>query len=264
MTVGNNLKLLRKHFGKSQDDVSKSLGLNRSTYSGYENNVALPSLEIISLVSDYYNISVDSILKNDFSSFSSSQWSKLSSSWKSSAMGSKLRVLTAQVSESNDELIEMIPVKARAGYALGYSDPEFIKELPTIRLPFLSKNRKHRTFPISGDSMPPVTDGSYVVGEFVQDWTTISSDTPCILVTRDEGIVFKIVENQIKKDKTLLLISTNPLYEPYSVELKDILEIWIFRCYISMQLPATIIGDDELSNSIRAIQKSLFRIESKR
>ena len=70
MTVGNNLKLLRKHFGKSQDDVSKSLGLNRSTYSGYENNVAQPSLEIISMVSDYYNISVDSILKNDFSNFS--------------------------------------------------------------------------------------------------------------------------------------------------------------------------------------------------
>ena len=172
--------------------------------------------------------------------------------------------MTAQVSESNDELIEMIPVKARAGYALGYSDPEFIKELPTIRLPFLSKNRKYRTFPISGDSMPPVADGSYVVGEFVQDWTTISSDTPCVLVTKDEGIVFKIIDNQIKEDKNLLLISTNPLYEPYSVELKDILEIWIFRCYISMQLPNTIIGDDDLSNSIRAIQKSLFRIESKR
>ena len=112
--------------------------------------------------------------------------------------------------------------------------------------------------------MPPVADGSYVVGEFVQDWTTISSDTPCILVTRGEGIVFKIIENQIKEDKNLLLISTNPLYEPYSVELKDILEIWIFRCYISMQLPDTIIGDNDLSNSIRAIQKSLFRIESKR
>ena len=47
MVVGNNLKLLRKHFGKSQDEVSKSLGLNRSTYSGYENAVAQPSLEII-------------------------------------------------------------------------------------------------------------------------------------------------------------------------------------------------------------------------
>jgi transcriptional regulator with XRE-family HTH domain len=264
MAVGNNLKLLRKQFGKSQDDVSKSLGLNRSTYSGYENSVAQPSLEIISMISDYYNISVDAILKNDFSSFSPSQWSKLSNSWKSSATGSKLRVLTAQVSEKNDELIEMIPIKARAGYALGYSDPEFIKELPTIRLPFLSKNRKYRTFPISGDSMPPVSDGSFVVAEFVQDWTSIASDIPCILVTKDEGIVFKIIENQIKKDKTVLLTSTNPLYEPYSVELKDIHEIWIFRCYISMELPDPAIGDDDLSSSIRAIQKSLHRIERKR
>ena len=167
MVVGNNLKLLRKHFGKSQDEVSKSLGLNRSTYSGYENAVAQPSLEIISMISEFYNISIDAILKNDFSTFNSSQWTRITNGWKSSATGSKLRILTSQVSESNEELIEMIPVKAKAGYALGYSDPEFIKELPTIRLPFLSKNRKYRTFPISGDSMPPVSDGSFVVGEFV-------------------------------------------------------------------------------------------------
>ena len=263
MVVGNNLKLLRKHFGKSQDDVSKSLGLNRSTYSGYENAVAQPSLDIISLISEFYNISVDSILKNDFSTFSTNQWSRITNGWKSSATGSKLRILTAQVSENNEELIEMVPVKAKAGYALGYSDPEFIKELPTIRLPFLSKNRKYRTFPISGDSMPPVSDGSFVVGEFIQDWTLISSDTPCVLVTRDEGIVFKMIENQIKLDKKILLSSTNPLYEPYSVDLKDILEIWVFRCYISMEIPETIIGEDDLSNSIRAIQKSIFRIESK-
>ena len=157
----------------------------------------------------------------------------------------------------------MIPVKAKAGYALGYSDPEFIKELPTIRLPFLSKNRKYRTFPISGDSMPPVSDGSFVVGEFVQDWTLITSDTPCILVTKDEGIVFKIIENQISKDKKILLSSTNPLYKTYSVDLKDLLEIWVFRCYISMELPETILGEDDISSSIRAIQKSLFRIENK-
>ena len=157
----------------------------------------------------------------------------------------------------------MIPVKAKAGYALGYSDPEFIKELPTIRLPFLSKNRKYRTFPISGDSMPPVSDGSFVVGEFVQDWTSIKSDTPCIFVTKDEGIVFKIIENQISEDKKILLSSTNPLYETYAVDLKDILEIWVFRCYISMDLPETILGEDDISSSIRAIQKSLFRIENK-
>ena len=111
--------------------------------------------------------------------------------------------------------------------------------------------------------MPPVSDGSFVVGEFVQDWTSISSDSPCILVTRDEGIVFKIIDNQISKDKNILLSSTNPLYETYSVDLKDILEIWTFRCYISMELPETVIGEDDISSSIRAIQKSIFRIENK-
>ena len=148
MVVGNNLKLLRKHFGKSQDEVSKSLGLNRSTYSGYENSVAQPSLEIITMVSEFYTISVDSILKNDFSTFNNNQWSRLTNSWKSSANGSKLRVLSSQVSESNEELIEMIPAKAKAGYALGYSDPEFIKELPTIRLPTMKIQIYIKTYKI--------------------------------------------------------------------------------------------------------------------
>jgi len=45
--IGQNLKLLRKQFVKSQDEVSKALDLNRSTYSGYENAVAQPSIDII-------------------------------------------------------------------------------------------------------------------------------------------------------------------------------------------------------------------------
>ena len=61
----------------------------------------------------------------------------------------------------------------------------------------------------------------------------------------------------------MLLSSTNPLYETYSVELKDILEIWIFRCYISMELPEAVLGEESISSSIRSIQKSLFRIENK-
>ena len=83
-----------------------------------------------------------------FQTFSSGQWSKLSQMVGNLPQQVQNSGFAAQVSENNDELIEMIPVKAKAGYAFGYSDPEFIKELPTIRLPFLSKNRKYRTFPI--------------------------------------------------------------------------------------------------------------------
>ena len=54
--IGDNIKLLRKKFSKSQDELSKELGLKRSTYSGYENAVAQPSIDIITSICDYYNI----------------------------------------------------------------------------------------------------------------------------------------------------------------------------------------------------------------
>ena len=261
--IGNNLKLLRKRFSKSQDEISKELGLNRSTYSGYENAVAQPGIEIITRICDYYNITADILLRNNFNSYKEKDWQNLKHSWKTTAKGSGLRILSAQVSEKNEELIEMIPAKAKAGYAAGYSDPEFIKDLPTISLPFLSKNRKHRTFPISGDSMPPVSDGSFVVGEFIEDWTSISSGTPCIVVTRDDGIVFKVLDNNLESDKSFTLSSTNTFYEPYSVGLKDILEVWRFRCYISMELPSIQLGESQIADALQQIQNSLFRIENK-
>ena len=261
--IGKNLKLLRKQFVKSQDEVSKALDLNRSTYSGYENAVAQPSIDIITKICDYYNIATDVLLRNDFSTYTEKQWNDIHGAWKQTAKGSGLRILTSQVTDDNEELIEMVPAKAEAGYAAGYADPEFIKELPTIRLPFLSKNRKHRTFAISGDSMPPVADGSYVVAEFIEDWTAIPNDTPCIVVTKDYGIVFKILENNLKKNKAFLLSSTNAFYEPYEVSINEVLEIWRFRCYISMDLPSLAFGEGQISDSLLAIQKSLYRIENK-
>ena len=40
MKLGNNLKLIRKSKKKSQEEVASDLGLTRSSYSGYENEIA--------------------------------------------------------------------------------------------------------------------------------------------------------------------------------------------------------------------------------
>ena len=47
MYIALNLKFLRKRKGQSQEEMAQALGLNRSTYSGYENEVAQPSLELL-------------------------------------------------------------------------------------------------------------------------------------------------------------------------------------------------------------------------
>ena len=56
MKIGDNLKLLRKRAGKSQEDVANDLGFNRSTYSGYENGVAQPNIENLIALSKYYEL----------------------------------------------------------------------------------------------------------------------------------------------------------------------------------------------------------------
>ena len=58
MFIGENIKILRKRKGKSQEEVATALGLNRSTYSGYENNIAQPNLENILQISKYYGLSI--------------------------------------------------------------------------------------------------------------------------------------------------------------------------------------------------------------
>ena len=53
-------------------------------------------------------------------------------------IGSKRVLFPITVTEDNEELIEIIPTKASAGYLSGYDDPEYIEQLQKIKLPFFT------------------------------------------------------------------------------------------------------------------------------
>lgn len=262
MGIGINLKLLRNRLKKSQEEVANELKLTRSSYSGYENNVAQPNLESLILFSDYYKVTIDDLVRRDFEKYTASDWEKIDKGLQTDVKGQKLRVLTSMVDHDNEDLIELVPVKASAGYTSGYADPDYLKVLPTFHLPFLSRDRKYRSFPIKGDSMPPVVEGSFVVGEFVQNWMSIRNGTPCIVVTKDEGIVFKVVHNLLSSEQSFQLCSSNPFYEPYLVHANDIIEIWKFVNYISPELPEVRLDDNDLSRSLKTLQKEVHEMKA--
>ncbi|MCO4813844.1 MAG: helix-turn-helix domain-containing protein [Flavobacteriales bacterium] len=262
MEVGANLKLLRKRKKFSQEEVAKNLNLTRSSYSGYENGVAQPNIESLILFSDFYKVSIDDLVRKDFEKLSDSEWEIIDKGIFSDLKGSKLRVLTSMVDENNEELIELVSVKASAGYTSGYADPDYLKVLPTFHLPFLSRDRKYRTFPIKGDSMPPVVNGSFVVGEFVQNWMSIRKGTPCIVVTKNDGVVFKVVHNLLDTNQSFQLCSTNPFYEPYLVNANDILEMWKFVNYISPELPEMQLDGNDVSKSLQNLQKEVHDLKT--
>ncbi len=266
MYINSNIKFLRKHRNRTQDDVAFALNMKRSTLSGYENGVAEPNLEALVAFSKYFGIAIDTLVKVDLSTISPSQLSQLERGYDVHLKGSNLRVLATTVNQSNDENIELVTERAKAGYATGFADPEYIKVLPTFSMPFLSRDRKYRTFQISGDSMLPIPDGSYVTGEYVIDWTYIRSGQPYIILTQDDGIVFKIVENKIEEDGKLILSSLNPLYHPYSIAGADIKEVWKFVHYISVEMPQpneNTLREEQLVKAVQDLQQKVQEIQLK-
>ena len=257
---GRNIQYLRKRKKRSQEEVALALDMKRSTWSGYESGVARPSYERLIEISLYFGIAIDHLIKADLEKLGESGLRDLE--LQVDLEGERIRILTTSVDSSNDDRIELISEKAKAGYQTGYSDPEYISVLPTFSLPFLSKQRKYRTFPISGDSMPPVNHGSYVTGEYVQNWKLIKSGYPYIIVTKNEGIVFKNVENQIDKNATLLLSSTNPVYEPYEVKLSEVLEVWKFVNYISPEMPTPDLSNNQISEALLGLQRDVNKLKN--
>ncbi|KAF0129855.1 MAG: DNA-binding protein [Bacteroidetes bacterium] len=258
-----NIKLLRKRRGRTQDDVAFALEMKRSTLSGYENQIAQPGIETLIGFSRYFSISIDTLIKVDLTTLSESQISQLERGYDVYIKGSTLRILTTTVDSQNNENIELVEEKAKAGYTTGFADPEYIKVLPAFHLPFLSSNKKYRSFQISGDSMLPIPDKSYVTGEYVVDWNFIRSHQPYIILTREEGVVFKIAENKLKEEGLLTLHSLNSLYQPYNLPIGEIREVWKFVHYISSEMPEPNHERDPLTETVKQLQREVQAIQMK-
>ena len=263
MIFSKNIKFLRKRLGRTQDDVAHALEMKRSTLSGYENEVAQPSVPVLMAFSDYFNVAIDTLVKVDLSVLPESQLRQLERGYDVYIKGSNLRVLASTVDQENEENIELVSEKAKAGYKSGFADPEYIRVLPTFQLPFLSRQKKYRTFQISGDSMLPIPDGSYVTGEYVLDWSSIRDGQAYIILTLEDGVVFKVVESKIQEEGRLILHSLNSLYEPYSIPVSEVKEVWKFINYITDEMPEPNQEKSDLARTVQQLQKKVEAIQTK-
>ncbi len=261
MYFSQNIKFLRKRKSFTQDQLAQSLEMKRPTLSGYENEVSQPTVQALLTFSKFYKIAIDTLLNIDLAKLSELQLRQLENGEDVYIRGGALRVLATTINNDNDENIELVNEKAKAGYATGFADPEFISQLPVFQLPFLSKQKKYRTFQLSGDSMLPIPEGAWVTGEYVQDWSQIVSGQGYVVFTLDNGIVFKIVENFIAKNGMLRLFSLNPLYEPYELHVSEVKEVWKFVHYISNELPEPVLPQTELLRTVASLKNDMYRIK---
>lgn len=227
MNLNNNIKFLRKKKGLTQEALAEALGISRSKLAGYELNIN-PPIETLVKISDYLRVSLDILVKEDLSSYTEYKLRELLET-DQFLRGRKLRILATTVDDQGRELIEVVSQRAKASYLAGFSDPEFIAELPRFALPFLPMDKKHRVFQVDGDSMLPIPDGAWIVCEYVDDWLAIKDGERYVIVTEQDGVTFKIAYNRIKEEQKLLLCSANPIYVPFEVEIEQVREVWRYR-----------------------------------
>lgn len=231
MILTNNLKLLRKQKTLTQETMASAIGISRSKLAGYELNVN-PPLETLVKISDYLGVSVDILLREDLTSYSPYKLRELLET-DQFLRGRKLRILATTVDDQGRELIEVVSQRAKASYLAGFSDPEFIADLPRFALPFLPMDKKHRVFQVDGDSMLPIPDGAWIVCEYVDDWLAIKDGERYVIITEQDGVTFKIAYNRITSEQKLLLCSANPIYPPFEVEIEQVREVWRYRLAMS-------------------------------
>ena len=220
-----NIRHLRKLKSFSQEQFAEDLGWTRSVIGSYEEGRSEPSIDKLIDLSNYFDIPIDILVKNDLRAAKDTSFIEV---------GNKRVLFPVTVNDDNEDLIEIVPAKASAGYLEGYADPEYIEQLQKIKLPFLPTGT-HRAFPIKGDSMLPVKDGSFIVAKFVEDISDVKNGRTYIVLTKNDGLVYKRVYNHIEERQTLLLSSDNKIYKPYEVAIENVLELWEFTCCINTQ-----------------------------
>ena len=254
--ITKNLKHLRHLKGVTQETLADDLRVPRSRISSYEEGRSAPTIEMLILISDYFKLPIDILLRNDLTKATASSFIEI---------GNQRVLFPITVDSDNENLIEVVPVKTSAGYLSGYDDPEYIEQLEKIKLPFLPTG-KHRAFPIKGDSMLPMKSGAYVVGRFVENRHEITSGKTYVLLTLNDGMVYKRVYNQVKENNTLLLVSDNTSYAPYNIPIDEVLELWEFTCSINTQeyqeqelkISSIIQMFNDLGVELKALEKLKF------
>lgn len=269
----SNVAFLRRKKGVTQTDVASALGLKRNTFSNYETTHSEPDLATLEKIASFFDISIDELISVDLTKgnlieYREDEENKEKSNHKSNPPGNLTsinrqflppadedlpvsmvaenvvpygrfqtsRIIT--IDSRGEENIIYVPVRARAGYLLGYGDAQFIQTLPAYRLPGYS-NGTYRIFEVEGHSMfPTLQDGDRVIAR----WTDISDvrdDRVYVLVTRTEGILIKRLINRYNEGKIIVKSDNNHggEFPTIILDMDEVTEIWYAIERWTRQLP---------------------------
>jgi len=237
--LSKNLKYLRRKNRLSQQNLAVQIGVGRTSLGDYERARTEPDIGTLVRLSDYFSISIDDLIRKD-----------LHKEDYEIMRNRNMRILAITVDKDNRENIELVDSKAEAGYIENFNDPEFVSELPRLYFPNMPDGT-FRGFEIRGDSMLPLEAGSIVICSYVENLSDLKDGKTYVIISKSGGIVYKRLR-VMSKENSVLLISDNSDYSPFTLPLDEISEIWQYYASVIRSDPAQVVGNmvDERLNAI--------------
>jgi len=141
-------------------------------------------------------------------------------------------------------------------YLINCQKVDYLRGLPTISLPYITSDRS-RAFE-AGSDFP--MQNSIIVGSGISDWTDVVDGKFYILVTAQQGVIYRRVYNQVKIKGALLLSSDSPTIPSFEISIKDVVEIWEANSFISQQLPEPHISLERVKSIVDDLTTELDRL----
>ncbi|WP_286757199.1 LexA family transcriptional regulator [Roseivirga sp. UBA838] len=257
--VAGNIKYLRKLHQWTQGEFAEKIHIKRSLVGAYEEGRADPRLNNLLNMAKVFGVSVDLMITKDLEGKTLEQIQAMDKK-----SGGAMKVLSITVNDKDNEYIDLIPQKASAGYLNGYADPQYLEELPKFQIPSLPTSGTYRAFEITGDSMLPIKPGTIVIGQYLDSLSSIKNGRCYIILSKEEGVVYKRVFDYTDELGQLFLVSDNKAYSPYKIEASDVIEIWEAKAYLSMEIPEYSEDDmsfEKLKNIVLELQQEVIKMK---
>ena len=112
--------------------------------------------------------------------------------------------------------------------------------------------------------MLPLQPGSVVIGEYEENWYDIKDGHTYIVLSKNEGVVYKRLFNNLKESGALTCQSDNPAYAPFKIPAEELLEVWKAKLFISKAEPKSTANVDSSSmmSMIQNLQNELREMKS--
>ena len=271
LCFAQNVKYLREKNGLKQSEMLDFVGFPQSTWNNYEKGKSMPNVADLIKLSQKFDILESDLLHSDLSKGNlikneTVEKNRQNGNLKGNPMGNLIEKKSLQkgnylaeppvhygarsptiitINEAGFDNIIYVPIKAQAGYLIGYGDQEFIENLPTFRMPGLNHST-YRMFEVQGVSMSPtLSDRDRVIAEWVPSLSEIRDNRVHVVVLRD-GVVVKRVLNRIQERNKLYLQSDTVThradYPLREIDPEEVLEVWSVRLKVSSDLssPSTM------------------------